>query len=64
MNTASKPQSIPPLKPHEGSYIIVSQATGQPVLELWRDDVRLNRLNTQSYRAVPIGTWLASLSKR
>jgi hypothetical protein len=45
------------------SWVIVDKQTGRAVLETFSARV-VAAINTASYRAVPIGQWLASLNRR
>jgi hypothetical protein len=55
---------VPPLKDHEGSWVIVDKQTGQVVLELFRDSVAISYLNFARYAAIPIHTYLAGVNRR
>ncbi len=52
----------PPLKHYEASYAIIHKATNECVAEMQADDKRIPNLNTKSFKAVPIATYLASLN--
>jgi hypothetical protein len=55
--------TIPPLKPHEGSYAVIHTETGECVLEMFKDDKRIPYLKADKFHLVPIGEYLASLNK-
>lgn len=45
------------------SWVIVSLATGQAVLETYNE--KLSRaINTDKYKAVPVHVWLASINQQ
>jgi hypothetical protein len=54
---------IPPLKPHEGSWMVVDRKTGKAVTEIFKNDEAINRLNLEKYKAVPAGEYLGDLNK-
>lgn len=45
------------------SWVIVSKATGQAVMETFRKSTA-DAVNLDKYRVVPIGEWLASLNRK
>lgn len=54
----------PKLKHYEGSYAVVSLETGKAVAELDKNSELLDKINTRKYKLVPIGTYLAGLSRK
>ena len=53
--------SIPPLEPHCGSWIIVSRATGKPVLETFERRIAL-AVNQERYEVLTALQWLSRLN--
>lgn len=50
---------IPPLKPHEGSWVVVDKVSGLAVTEVFKDEKKyLENLNSDYYIET-IGTYLA-----
>ena len=52
---------LPPLEPHCGSWIIVSRATGAPVLETWQASIAA-KVNRAAYEVFTAAQWLGSLN--
>jgi len=49
---------VPPLEPHCGSWIIVSRATGKPVLETFERRTAL-AINQERYEVLTALQWLS-----
>lgn len=54
---------VPDLEPHCGSWIVVSKASGQPVLETFSRDVA-ECVNQGAYRVVTAMQWLGEFNAR
>ena len=55
---------IPPLEPHCGSWIIVRRATGEPVLEVFKQHrATAERVNQAAYAIFTAAQWLGALNQ-
>ena len=55
---------IPPLEPHCGSWIIVRRATGEPVLEVFKQHrATAERVNQTAYAVFTAAQWLGAMNK-
>lgn len=58
------PIILPPLRPHEGSWAIIHQATERYAMELFKPDAHLaQRMNGAAYFARPIAEHLGMINQ-
>jgi hypothetical protein len=55
--------TIPPLKPHEGSWAVIDRHTGQVVMEVFRGSYLVKMVDLDRFRLVPIASYLASMGR-
>jgi hypothetical protein len=55
--------TIPPLKPHEGSWAVIDRQTGQVVMEVFRGSYLVKMVDLDRFRLVPIASYLASMGR-
>lgn len=55
--------AVPPLERHCGSWVVISRATGRPVLETFERRTA-ERINQAAYEVVTAAQWLARFNRQ